>query len=118
MKNIKILHKDNSQSSYINKVSNTPTQSPIIMPVNVETPLALQGEIEVVSGTQIFEYTDVEAGEFKIVPTATWFGHLHYTLAPESAEGELTFLLYVNDVLSERFDYDIVHTGSTLMLVL
>ncbi|UQY79894.1 hypothetical protein HAV_00075 [Candidatus Hepatincola sp. Av] len=104
----------NTNTSFINQVTSAPEQSPIIVPANVETPVILRGPVEATSGSVIFfEYTNIEAGEFRIAPLITALGSINYVLAPESAEGFITLLIYLNGELSQSYIHQIKHADAS-----
>jgi len=112
MKNTNFPQNNKASTLSVNRIISTPEQSPIIIPANVETPMILRGSVEVVSGEQIFEYTNVDAGEFTVKPVDLK-GSIAYILDPGSAEGNINVLLYSNDRVYQQYPHYVEHTGST-----
>jgi len=115
MKNTNFPKNNNTSAVVgINQVSSTPSQSPIIIPANVETPMVLRGPVESMLGSIFFlKYTNIEAGEFKVSTSMDIYGSIYYVLAPESAEGKIRVIVYLNDEIFQQGTYDIVHTDSS-----
>lgn len=114
MKNKNFPQNSNKVSTYgINKVMSAPEQSPMVIPLNIETPMILRGEIDVISGPKLFEYTDIEAGEFTLDEYTVLFMSIDYILTPDSAEGNLLVTVYKNGEVYLSLNQEIVHNADT-----
>jgi len=119
MKNTNFFQNNNNDKPSVNKITSSPEQSPIIFPAKVETPMVLRGEVEIISGSQVFAYTNIENGEFKLGDYSNdpflnlpYFWSFKYMLAPESAEGDLIFSVYCNGEIFDTVMFHVKHKNS------
>ncbi|UQY79892.1 hypothetical protein HAV_00073 [Candidatus Hepatincola sp. Av] len=112
MKNTNFPQNNNVKAYSINRIMSAPEQSPMLIPANVETPIVLQGDVSVISGSNLFEYTNITTGEFTIDGYSYLIMTIDYVLTPASNTGNLELTVYKNNEVYLTLNHEIVHTDN------
>ena len=110
MKNTNFPQNNNVKTYSINRIMSAPEQSPMLIPANVETPVVLKGDVSVISGSNLFEYTNIATGEFTIDGYSYLIMTLDYMLMPTSNMGNIELTVYKNNEVYLTLNHEIVST--------